>query len=179
MIIEDISFLTDMALGVILLIIIIFLFLKDGESNRKLKRYEKSIEDLHYEIFQLKKELQEFKESSSQAIADNKPVDKIVIDRTIKDTVDKEINKIVEPLISSLNDFDATLNSMQESVDGKINRLNDQVKEVTAIPSSSGNVDKNKVLDMAKDGKNSEFIARELRTTKGEIDFILKMANYI
>jgi hypothetical protein len=93
MIIEDISFLTDMALGVILLIIIIFLFLKDGESNRKLKRYEKSIEDLHYEIFQLKKELQEFKESSSQAIADNKPVDDYEIYKKLikfleKDNVD-------------------------------------------------------------------------------------------
>jgi F0F1-type ATP synthase membrane subunit b/b' len=179
MIIEDISFLTDMGLGVILLVIIIFLFLKDSESNKKLRRYEKSIEDLHYEIFQLKKDLQEYKESSSEAIANNKPVAKSIIDSSIKDTVDKEINKIVEPLIASLNDFDSSLNNMQESINGKINRLNDQVKEVTAIPSSGGSIDKNKVLDMAKDGKSSEFIARELRTTKGEIDFVLKMANYI
>jgi F0F1-type ATP synthase membrane subunit b/b' len=177
--IEDISFLTDMALGVILFIIIIFLFLKDSESNKKLKRYEKSIEDLHYEIFQLKKELQEFKEDSSEAIANNKPVAKSEIVADIKENVDKEINKLLEPIISTMENLDQSLGSIDEKLTTKINRLNDQVKEVTAIPSSSGSVDKHKVLELARDGKDSEFIARELRTNKGEIDFILKMANYI
>jgi predicted RNase H-like nuclease (RuvC/YqgF family) len=179
MMIDDISFLTDIALGVILFIIIIFLFLKDGESNRKLKRYEKSIEDLHYEVFKLKKEFQELQDNTSKAIDNNKQVPKFEIDKSIKDTVDTEINKLLEPLITSLDDFDNTLQNMQSSIDTKINKLNDQVKEVTSIPSTSGSVDKNKVIEMAKNGKDSEFIAKELRTTKGEIEFILKMANYI
>lgn len=180
MMISDISLLTDVATGLILFVIIVFLFLKDSEVNKKLRKYEKSIEDLHYDIFKIKKEFQELQENVSNAIDANKAVSKTDIERSIKSTVDMQINKLLEPIVESLNDFDSTLKTMQDSIDTKINRLNDQVKEVTAIPSSTGGiVDRNKVIELAKDGKDSEFIARELRTTKGEIDFILRMANYI
>jgi DNA-binding NarL/FixJ family response regulator len=66
---------------------------------------------------------------------------------------------------------------MQDSVDKKMSNLNDQVKGVASIPSNATTLDSNKVVDLYEQGLSNDDIAKNLRTTKGEVDFILNMQN--
>lgn len=144
-------------LGIVALFAVAFVFfyIKDGESQRRLSRYEKSLDDLNKEIYRIQKHLQTSNSANDEKIQQNLKAD----------------------FRSSVDDIYAIIEKDRQYVDNKIAILEDKIKELNYFPSSSSNVDDRRVIAMYKDGWSVEAIARELRITKSEVDFILKVAN--
>jgi transposase len=174
---DNISLYIEISLGFGLLVVMVFLYLKDTELNKKLRIFESTIENLNFDIYELKKRLEEQDEELKKGLreATTQTVTNEDINLKIETKVERDIQRFMAPLIESLSDFDVTLKSMQDSVDKKMSNLNDQVKGVASIPSNATNIDKLKVIDLYKQGMSSDEIAKTLRTSKGEVDFILSM----
>ncbi len=143
--------------GMIVLFVLIFIFfyIKDGESQRRLSRYEKSLDDLNKEIYKIQKFLKNNEIESSDDMQKNIKAD----------------------FSNSLDDIYAIIEKDREYVDNKLAHIEEKIKEINFFPSSASNVDDRKIIAMFKDGWSIESIARELMITKSEVEFTLKLAN--
>lgn len=140
-------------IGIVVLFVLIFIFfyIKDGESQKRLMRFERSLDDLNKDIYKLQKSL---KNISSNDNAELK----------------MDFRK-------SLDDIYAIIEKDREYVDNKLTILEDRLKENSFYPSSSSsNMDDKRIISMFKDGWSVENIARELMMTKSEVEFTLKLA---
>lgn len=140
-------------IGIVVLFVLIFIFfyIKDGESQKRLMRFERSLDDLNKDVYKLQKSL---KNISSNDNAELK----------------MDFRK-------SLDDIYAIIEKDREYVDNKLTILEDRLKENSFYPSSSSsNMDDKRIISMFKDGWSVENIARELMMTKSEVEFTLKLA---
>lgn len=142
-------------LGIVGLFVVVFIFfyIKDGESQKRLLRYEKSLDDLNKEIYKIQKFL---KNNNGEGAGQQ---------------------NLSADFRNSVDDIYAIIEKDREYVDNKLAIIEDKIKELNYFPSSSSNIDDRRVIAMYKDGWSVESIARELRITKSEVDFILKVAN--
>lgn len=139
-------------IGIIVLFVLIFIFfyIKDGESQRRLARCEKSLDGLNKDIFKLQKMLKNAPRNTEAEFDFRK----------------------------SLDDIYAIIEKDREYVDNKLTILEERVKENNFYPNaSSSNVDDRRIIALFKDGWSIENIARELMVTKSEVEFTLKLAD--
>ncbi|MDE6885922.1 MAG: hypothetical protein K2P17_02625 [Helicobacteraceae bacterium] len=145
-------------IGILVLFVLIFIFfyIKDGESQRRLSRYEKSLDDLNKEIYRIQKILKSNHNGDSENFV-----------RNLKDD-----------FRSSIDDVYAIIEKDRDYVDNKLALLEDKIKEISFFPnSSSSNIDDRRIISMFKDGWSIENIAKELMITKSEVEFTLKLAD--
>lgn len=140
-------------IGIVVLFVLIFIFfyIKDGESQKRLMRFERSLDDLNKDIYKLQKSLKNISSNDSAELK-------------------MDFRK-------SLDDIYAIIEKDREYVDNKLTILEDRLKENSFYPSSSSsNMDDKRIISMFKDGWSVENIARELMMTKSEVEFTLKLA---
>lgn len=137
--------------GIVVLFVLIFIFfyVKDSETQRRLARCEKSLDGLNKDIFKLQKMLKNAPKSAE---------------------VEFDFRK-------SLDDIYAIIEKDREYVDNKLTILEERLKENSLYPSSSSNIDDRRIIALFKDGWSIENIARELMITKSEVEFTLKLAD--
>lgn len=137
--------------GIVVLFVLIFIFfyVKDSESQRRLARCEKSLDGLNKDIFKLQKMLKNTPKSAEMEFDFRK----------------------------SLDDIYAIIEKDREYVDNKLTILEERLKENSLYPSSSSNIDDRRIIALFKDGWSIENIARELMITKSEVEFVLKLAD--
>lgn len=137
--------------GIVVLFVLIFIFfyVKDSETQRRLARCEKSLDGLNKDIFKLQKMLKNAPKSTE---------------------VEFDFRK-------SLDDIYAIIEKDREYVDNKLTILEERLKENSLYPSSSSNIDDRRIIALFKDGWSIENIARELMITKSEVEFTLKLAD--
>lgn len=141
-------------IGIVVLFVLIFIFfyIKDSDSQRQLARYEKSLDDLNKDIYKLQK--------------------------FIKNMSSNDNAELKMDFRKSLDDIYAIIEKDREYVDNKLTILEDRLKENSFYPSSSSsNIDDRRIITMFKDGWSIENIARELMITKSEVEFTLKLAD--
>lgn len=140
--------------GIIVLFVLIFIFfyIKDSESQRRLARFEHSLDELNKDLYKLQKALKSMQSIDPQEIR-------------------MDFRK-------SLDDIYAIIEKDRDYVDNKLSVLEDRLKEYSFYPNqSSGNIDDRRIIAMYKDGWSIENIARELMITKSEVEFTLKLAD--
>lgn len=141
-------------IGIVVLFVLIFIFfyIKDSDSQRRLARYEKSLDYLNKDIYKLQK--------------------------FIKNMSSNDNAELKMDFRKSLDDIYAIIEKDREYVDNKLTILEDRLKENSFYPSSSSsNIDDRRIITMFKDGWSIENIARELMITKSEVEFTLKLAD--
>ncbi len=140
--------------GIIVLFVLIFIFfyIKDSDNQRRLMRYERSLDELNKDLYKLQKALKSMQSIDPQEIR-------------------MDFRK-------SLDDIYAIIEKDRDYVDNKLSVLEDRLKEHSFYPNqSSGNIDDRRIIAMYKDGWSIENIARELMITKSEVEFTLKLAD--
>lgn len=141
-------------IGILVLFVLIFIFfyLKDSDAQNRLARYERSLDDLNKELYNLQK------------FVKNLP-------RIEQDDIKMEFRQ-------NIDDIYAIIEKDREYVDNKLILLEEKLREASFFPSASvGNIDDRRIVTMFKDGWSIENIAKELMITKSEVEFTLKLAN--
>ncbi len=142
---------------IIFALVLVLFYIKDCEIQKRLLRYEKSLDDLNKEIFKIKK----FLKSNEIGSGYNEESQK-QLKLDFRNTID---------------DIYAIIEKDREYVDNKLLIIEDKIKELNYFPSSSSNVDDKRIISMFKDGWSVESIAKELMITKSEVEFTLKLVN--
>ncbi|TSA85566.1 helix-turn-helix domain-containing protein [Helicobacter mehlei] len=158
--------------GVVVLVfacLIAYSYIKDKEFANKTKQLEKALDAINQEIYKIRKWIQEselqaeFNASSMSA--------------SVKDAVNDNLNASLSNLYNHLQEIQDSIHKERDYLEEKIIVLENKFKELGHFTPSNDDIDEKKVIKMYKEGWSVDSIAKELRSSKGQIEFILKLAD--
>ncbi|MGP1450554.1 MAG: hypothetical protein ACTTJS_05465 [Wolinella sp.] len=165
----DLTWVLGGGAGLIALLIIAYFYIKDVETSKRLRSFEKSIEELNKQLYRLQKKL---KDDEAETLAEQSRA-RDELHEEIKGILDAEATKNRR----AISQIETRIEELHERLEDKIMGLDERVKELGYFPSSPNGVDEGRILGMFKDGWSIDAIAKELRIGKGEVEFTLKLAN--
>ncbi len=157
------------AFTIVLGIIVIFIYIKDRETDKRLSIYEKAIEDLNKRVFLIEKNQKQLMLSQ-----ENDMEQEI---KKLENSLKFRVEEATAPLQKSIKDIQWILNKFQNDIDGRIENLEVLIKDINAITSREENLDKERIIRLYKEGKSIDEIAREEKIPHGKVEFVLKLAN--
>lgn len=151
---------------ILLLASFAFFLIKDKENMSKIYKLERAIEEMKKSLHYLQKELNE-KTSSSNFDAD-------ALKDEIKFSLDREINVKILPILKSLQGFETVIESFQNEQETRLSSLEQKTQSMNKLSPDFTN-EEQKIVELFKQGKSVEQIAKDLRISTGNVEFTLKM----
>jgi len=144
-------------LSLFMLFLFIFMLKREKIIEQKFVAIELSLEELHKEVYLLKKQ-------------------------NINESVQKEIEKIeniVDSIVDDIRVIESKNIEIIESLKKQIQELYNEIKK-NKLPeiSTLNKSDEEKIINMYKNGYSIEEISRTLRIPAGEIELILKFSSF-
>lgn len=157
------------AVALFLMLLLFYLYTKDVENSKRLRHFEKSIEDLNKQIYKLQKKMKEDEVESEYSTN--------ALSHSLRQEVKEAVNNAAAGIYQSVDKVEALWMEHRDRVDEKIITLEERIKEMGYFPTSPNGVDETRILSMFRDGWSIDSIAKELRIGRGEVEFTLKLAN--
>jgi len=135
----------------------VYVIKRDKIIEQKFSAFELALEEIHKEIYQLKKEI-------------NKETD--------SDKLDK-IERIIESIVDDIRAIEKKNLDIIEKLKEEIEDIKTKIKR-NNLPDISNMINKNdeeRIINLYKNGYSIEEISRELRIPAGEIELILKFSS--
>lgn len=166
---DDLLLIAFGSIILILVCIIAYIYVKDRETSRKTQRLEKAIEILSKENYKIKKLMQENELQNEFT--------KSTLGNNIETEVKNNINSGLSELYRHIQNLQEELHKDREYFEEKIIILEGKVKEFGHFSPSGNDIDERRIIEMFQDGWSVDSIAKELRIGRGEVEFILKLAD--
>ena len=157
-------------LAVVLLIVVLYMAMRDKETMKKIAMLEAGIDGMGRELFRIEKSLEslekEFRERMD-TLAKQSPEPEI--------SVDREVAAALEPFVIQLHRLQESVDTIREELEGRLERLDGKVRQV-AFAADHMVPNEQKILQLHAQGLDSETIAKQLRMGKGEVELVLKFS---
>ena len=140
-------------LSFFMFMLFIYILKRDKAIEQKFAAFELSLEEIHKEIYEIKK--------SKKSDKNLEKIEKII------DNIVDDIRVIEDKNIAMINELKEEIEEMKFSV--KKNNIN----EITNMINKSN---EEKILSLYKSGYSVEEISRELRIPAGEVELVLKFS---
>ncbi len=157
------------AFTIILGLIILFMYIKDRETDKRLSIYEKAIEDLNKRIFLLEKNQKKLMLSQEGDIEQEI--------KKLERSVNLKVQEATAPLEKSIKDIQWIVNKFQNEIDSRIENIEVLIKDINAITSREENINKERIIELFKEGMSIDEIAKQEKIPQGKVEFVLKLAN--
>ncbi|RUM63511.1 MAG: hypothetical protein DSZ03_05210 [Sulfurimonas sp.] len=154
-------------IALILLVVIYYIYTKDIHTSKQLRRVAMAVETLHKELYLLDKKL-------SRHIHETPPVDEgVCSDERIHDLEASMKNRMM-PLEHSVKDLHHALQQHRDDMEHKIRTLEDTIRQLS-LPTSVSGMDDSRIIALYQQGVDIAGISKELRLSKPEVEFVLKL----
>ena len=154
--------------GIVLAIIVALMLIKDSETNKKFARFERAIESVMQENFNLKKQISMLEGEAFKNSEQYEPLKK-----QIKENIDLQINEKIVPIIRAIKSIERVIDDFATEQKDRIVSLEERTRDINKIAPSVIN-EEEQILKMFKDGKSAAMIAKDLHVGMGRVDFVLK-----
>jgi len=155
------------ALAAVNLYLIYYVFSKDSEYNKNIHSVATVVEELNREIYYLKKNISENKQTSQES--SNK-----MSDEEIYQEIERTVYDLTQPLAGALKQMQENLHSVDTQINSRVSSIETGVKQIS-IPSSIHGNDDEKIISLFKQGVSLDTISKELNISKPEVEFVLKI----
>lgn len=139
------------------------------ENVKKMRRFEKGMEDINNEIFKIHKWIKD-NELENQ-------LSTTALNTKIKTESIDAVNNALVGVYRQVEILEAQVNKERDYIEEKLVSLEEKIREFGYFPTSSTNIDEKRIIGMFRDGWSIDAIAKEMRLSKGEIEFTLKLAD--
>ncbi len=154
--------------GIVLAIIVALMLIKDSETNKKFARFERAIESVMQENFNLKKQISMLEGEAFKNSEQYEPLKK-----QIKENIDLQINEKIVPIIRAIKSIERVIDDFATEQKDRIVSLEERTRDINKIAPSVIN-EEEQILKMFKDGKSVAMIAKDLHVGMGRVEFVLK-----
>jgi len=154
--------------GIVLAIIVALFFIKDNETNKKFMRFERAIESVMQENFNLKKQISMLEGEAFKNSEQYEPLKK-----QIKENIDLQINEKIVPIIRAIKSIERVIDDFATEQKDRIVSLEERTRDINKIAPSVIN-EEEQILKMFKDGKSAAMIAKDLHVGMGRVEFVLR-----
>jgi hypothetical protein len=159
-------------LGVILILLIIYIYIKETEFNRKFKIVASKIDLVNRQIFTMNKNFSKELELQKQDIGTE--IETFFNNNNVKQN--EEISKITH-LEEHFENLKRDLEELK-TLNSRVLTLETGLKN--AVLNRNSSVDKSQqIISLHKTGKSIEDISRELHISRTEVEFALKLAKLV
>jgi len=156
------------AFGVILLFVILYIYIKDAENSRQIRSLAQAIDQLQQEVHKNRKT---FESRLQQRLDEEKEKHEAHLERELNN----QFKEMAEPIAHMMEEIQNSFEHSKNEINTRLVTIEDGLKGLT-MPMSSNLVDDHKIINMYKQGLPTESIAKEMRVSKHEVDFALKLA---
>ncbi|HEB9355254.1 TPA: hypothetical protein RZK44_001603 [Campylobacter coli] len=159
---------------VLLVAILAYMNIKDKESNAKINKLQGVVEDITKELHYLRKELG-VKDESDQEEEDYKIT---LLKEEIQITLEKQISAKITPVLRTLKTMEHIIEDFQNEQQNRILNLEQKAQSMTKL-TPNYDTEEQKIVDLFKEGKSIEQIAKDLRIGTGNVELVLKFKQLI
>jgi len=157
------------ALAVMVVGLIYYVITKEGEVTSQIRAVAKAVEDLHRELFMLDKRLKQELEIIT-SLQESVPREQ----HSLHAELGREVNEISVPILESLGQIEGSLSAYKEKTENRLRYLEERIRNLS-LPTSISGLDDEKVISRYNQGVEVDAIAKELRLSKAEVEFVLKI----
>ncbi|WP_144600618.1 DUF6115 domain-containing protein [Campylobacter coli] len=159
---------------VLLVAILAYMNIKDKESNAKINKLQGVVEDITKELHYLRKELG-VKDEGVQEEEDYKIT---LLKEEIQITLEKQISAKITPVLRTLKTMEHIIEDFQNEQQNRILNLEQKAQSMTKL-TPNYDTEEQKIVDLFKEGKSIEQIAKDLRMGTGNVELVLKFKQLI
>ncbi len=159
---------------VLLVAILAYMNIKDKESNAKINKLQGVVEDITKELHYLRKELG-VKDEDDQEEEDYKIT---LLKEEIQITLEKQISAKITPVLRTLKTMEHIIEDFQNEQQNRILNLEQKAQSMTKL-TPNYDTEEQKIVDLFKEGKSIEQIAKDLRIGTGNVELVLKFKQLI
>lgn len=140
-----------------ILIVLLYITMKEKEVAKKIVRLESSIEDVYKEIYKIQKWIMD-----NEKRTESKP--------------NAETFKAMADLKADILSLQHGLQSDRDYFEDKILILEERLRSLGYFNAPSQQRNEKQILDLFKNGYTIDAISKELRIAKSEVEFVLKLS---
>lgn len=152
------------ALAVLVLGLIYYSVTRENETNNKIRSIAHAVEELHREVYKIDKRISAEMEIVTSLHTHDAPLPQNV----------QDISQLSMPIMESLGHIEGTLSAYKEKTENRLRYLEERIRNLS-LPSSISGLDDEKVIGRYNQGVDVDSIAKELRLSKAEVEFVLKI----
>lgn len=156
-------------LAVMVIGIIYYMVNKESEVTSQIRSIAKAVEELHRELFMMDKRLKQELEIIA-SLQESIPMNQ----NNIHAEVGREVNEISVPILESLSHIEGSFSAYKEKTENRLRYLEERIRNLS-LPTSISGLDDEKVISRYNQGMEVDAIAKELRLSKAEVEFVLKI----
>lgn len=157
------------ALAILVMGLIYYIITKEGEVTSQIRSIAKAVDDLHRELFMMDKRLKQELEIIT-SLQESVPVNQ----NSLHAELGREVNEISVPILESLGHIEGSLSAYKEKTENRLRYLEERIRNLS-LPTSISGLDDEKVISRYNQGLEVDAIAKELRLSKAEVEFVLKI----
>ncbi len=144
-------------------------YTRNLDMAKRIRRFEKGMEDINNEIFKIHKWIKD-NELESQ-------LSSTALNTKIKTESIDAVNNALVGVYRQVEILEAQVNKERDYIEEKIVSLEERIREFSLFPTSNTNINEKRIVNMFRDGWSIDAIAKEMRLSKGEVEFTLKLAD--
>ena len=148
------------ALAVMVVGLIYYVVTKESEVSSQIRSVARAVEELHRELYMMDKRLKQELEIVA-ALQDHRPPETPLLPPEL-------------PILESLSHIEESFSHYKEKTDNRLRYLEERLRNLS-LPSSISGLDDEKVISRYNQGMEVDAIAKELRLSKAEVEFVLKI----
>jgi len=153
----------------VMLIVVIYMAIKDRETSRKLAMMESGIDGENQEIFELSKTIEKLEKKVTRELEE-------FTRQTIELEVDERVvDEKLQPLALQVERLQEQIDRIHTELQERVERLDCKVRQVTFAAEHTA-PDEQKILQLHAQGLDSASIAKQLHLGKGEVELVLKFS---
>lgn len=157
------------ALAIMVIGVIYYIVTKESEVSSQIRSVAKAVEELHRELFMMDKRLKQELEIIA-SLQESVPMSQ----NSLHAELGREVNEISVPILESLAHIEGTFSAYKEKTENRLRYLEERIRNLS-LPTSISGLDDEKVISRYNQGLEVDAIAKELRLSKAEVEFVLKI----
>ncbi|TKX31858.1 DUF6115 domain-containing protein [Campylobacter aviculae] len=159
---------------VLLVAMLAYINIKERENNAKLAKLQGVIEDITKELHYFRKELG-IKEEGENDEEDYKIT---LLKEEIQIELEKQISAKITPVLRTLKTMEHIIEDFQNEQQNRLLSLEQKAQSITKL-TPNYDTEEQKIVDLFKQGKTIEQIAKDLRIGTGNVELVLKFKQLI
>jgi hypothetical protein len=157
------------ALAVLVAGLIYYVLNKEGVMTSQIRYVAKAVDDLHRELFTMDKRLKQELEIIT-SLQESVPREQ----NSLHAELGREVNEISVPIMESLEHIEGSFSAYKEKTENRLRYLEERIRNLS-LPTSISGLDDEKVISRYNQGLEVDAISKELRLSKAEVEFVLKI----
>ncbi|BBG66643.1 putative periplasmic protein [Hydrogenimonas sp.] len=156
------------ALAGVMLIMVLYIALKERETSRKLSMMEAGMDGLNREIFKISKEIEAVEKRLDEKYSD------VAENREQSEPLEQIVESRLKPYMLEAEDIRRQMEKV-EQLQERVERIDAKIRQALFANEHSA-PDEQKILQLHAQGMDSGSIAKQLRLGKGEVELVLKFS---